>query len=46
MAGAHGPEGGRKVVGQERLQEGVVVDARDWQMPVASAGAVQAGSKG
>jgi len=24
----------------------VVVDARDWQMPVASAGAVQAGSKG
>ncbi|HEL3741679.1 efflux RND transporter periplasmic adaptor subunit [Stenotrophomonas maltophilia] len=39
---------GEKVVveGQERLQEGVVVDARDWQMPVASAGAVQAGSKG
>ncbi len=34
------------VEGQERLQEGVVVDARDWQMPVASAGAVQAGSKG
>ncbi|HDX0835698.1 TPA: efflux RND transporter periplasmic adaptor subunit [Stenotrophomonas maltophilia] len=39
---------GEKVVveGQERLQEGVVVDARDWQMPVASASAVQAGSKG
>ncbi|WP_323152975.1 efflux RND transporter periplasmic adaptor subunit [Stenotrophomonas maltophilia] len=39
---------GEKVVveGQERLQEGVVVDARDWQMPVASAGAMQAGSKG
>ncbi|MBN5054636.1 efflux RND transporter periplasmic adaptor subunit [Stenotrophomonas maltophilia] len=34
------------VEGQERLQEGVVVDARDWQMPVASASAVQAGSKG
>jgi multidrug efflux system membrane fusion protein len=47
VAGAHRPEGRRAVVveGQERLQEGVVVDARDWQ-PVASAGAVQAGSKG
>ncbi|WP_323145476.1 efflux RND transporter periplasmic adaptor subunit [Stenotrophomonas maltophilia] len=43
-----GLKAGEKVVveGQERLQEGVVVDARDWQMPVASAGAVQAGSKG
>ncbi|WP_099479821.1 efflux RND transporter periplasmic adaptor subunit [Stenotrophomonas maltophilia] len=43
-----GRKAGEKVVveGQERLQEGVVVDARDWQMPVASAGAVQAGSKG
>lgn len=43
-----GLKAGEKVVveGQERLQEGAVVDARDWQMPVASAGAVQAGSKG
>lgn len=43
-----GLKAGEKVVveGQERLQEGVVVDARDWQVPVASAGAVQAGSKG
>ncbi|MCD5966440.1 efflux RND transporter periplasmic adaptor subunit [Stenotrophomonas maltophilia] len=43
-----GLKAGEKVVveGQERLQEGVVVDARDWQMPVASAGAVRAGSKG
>ncbi|MBA0282366.1 efflux RND transporter periplasmic adaptor subunit [Stenotrophomonas maltophilia] len=43
-----GLKAGEKVVveGQERLQEGVVVDARDWQKPVASAGAVQAGSKG
>ncbi|WP_164106493.1 efflux RND transporter periplasmic adaptor subunit [Stenotrophomonas maltophilia] len=43
-----GLKAGERVVveGQERLQEGVVVDARDWQMPVASAGAVQAGSKG
>ncbi|MDH1194594.1 efflux RND transporter periplasmic adaptor subunit [Stenotrophomonas sp. GD03958] len=43
-----GLKAGEKVVveGQERLQEGVVVDARDWQMPVASTGAVQAGSKG
>ena len=43
-----GLKAGEKVVveGQERLQEGVVVDVRDWQMPVASAGAVQAGSKG
>ncbi|WP_099603364.1 efflux RND transporter periplasmic adaptor subunit [Stenotrophomonas maltophilia] len=43
-----GLKAGEKVVveGRERLQEGVVVDARDWQMPVASAGAVQAGSKG
>ncbi|MGF6417105.1 multidrug efflux system membrane fusion protein [Stenotrophomonas sp. AN71] len=44
----HGLKAGEKVVveGQERLQEGVVVDARDWQLPVASAGAMQAGSKG
>ncbi|HDS1104412.1 TPA: efflux transporter periplasmic adaptor subunit, partial [Stenotrophomonas maltophilia] len=46
----HGLKAGEKVVveGQERLQEGVVVDARDWQLPVASAstGAAQAGSKG
>ncbi|MDT3487418.1 efflux RND transporter periplasmic adaptor subunit [Stenotrophomonas maltophilia] len=43
-----GLKAGEKVVveGQERLQEGVVVDARDWQKPVASAGAVQAVSKG
>jgi membrane fusion protein, multidrug efflux system len=43
-----GLKAGEKVVveGQERLQEGVVVDARDWQLPVAGAGAVQAGSKG
>nr|MBH1359519.1 efflux RND transporter periplasmic adaptor subunit [Stenotrophomonas maltophilia] len=43
-----GLKAGEKVVveGQERLQEGVAVDARDWQKPVASAGAVQAGSKG
>lgn len=43
-----GLKAGEKVVveGQERLQEGAVVDARDWQLPVASAGAVQAGSKG
>ncbi|RRU70806.1 efflux RND transporter periplasmic adaptor subunit [Stenotrophomonas maltophilia] len=43
-----GLKAGEKVVveGQERLQEGVVGDARDWQRPVASAGAMQAGSKG
>ncbi|MHC1653660.1 efflux RND transporter periplasmic adaptor subunit [Stenotrophomonas maltophilia] len=43
-----GLKAGEKVVveGQDRLQEGAVVDARDWQLPVASAGAVQAGSKG
>ncbi|KAG1546509.1 hypothetical protein G6F50_013631 [Rhizopus delemar] len=43
-----GLKAGERVVveGQERLQEGVVVDARDWQRPVASAGAMQAGSKG
>ncbi|WP_447904364.1 efflux RND transporter periplasmic adaptor subunit [Stenotrophomonas geniculata] len=43
-----GLKAGEKVVveGQERLQEGVVVDARDWRLPVAGAGAVQAGSKG
>ncbi|MDA5339665.1 efflux RND transporter periplasmic adaptor subunit [Stenotrophomonas maltophilia] len=43
-----GLKAGEKVVveGQERLQEGVVVDARDWHRPVASAGAVQAGSQG
>ncbi|WP_285318197.1 efflux RND transporter periplasmic adaptor subunit [Stenotrophomonas maltophilia group sp. Smal35] len=43
-----GLKAGEKVVveGRERLQEGVVVDARDWQRPVASAGAMQAGSKG
>jgi multidrug efflux system membrane fusion protein len=47
VAGAHGLKAAKVVVeGQERLQEGVVVDARDWRMPVASAGAVQAGSKG
>jgi multidrug efflux system membrane fusion protein len=27
------------VEGQERLQEGVLVDPRDWQVPVASASA-------
>lgn len=37
----HGLKAGEKVVveGQERLQEGVLVDPRDWQMPVASASA-------
>ncbi|MEX0179087.1 MULTISPECIES: efflux RND transporter periplasmic adaptor subunit [unclassified Stenotrophomonas] len=35
----HGLKAGEKVVveGQERLQEGVLVDPRDWQVPVASA---------
>lgn len=35
----HGLRAGEKVVveGQERLQEGVLVDPRDWQVPVASA---------
>ena len=43
-----GLKAGERVVveGQERLQEGVAVDARDWQGPVAGAGAMQAGSKG
>jgi len=37
----HGLKAGEKVVveGQERLQEGVLVDPRDWQVPVASASA-------
>ncbi|SMR69137.1 MULTISPECIES: efflux RND transporter periplasmic adaptor subunit [Stenotrophomonas] len=37
----HGLKAGEKVVveGQERLQEGVLVDPRDWQVPVASANA-------
>jgi len=37
----HGLKAGEKVVveGQERLQEGVLVDPRDWQGPVASASA-------
>lgn len=37
----HGLKAGEKVVveGQERLQEGVLVDPRDWQAPVASASA-------
>jgi len=36
-----GLKAGEKVVveGQERLQEGVLVDPRDWQVPVASASA-------
>lgn len=45
----HGLKAGEKVVveGQERLQEGVVVDARDWQLPVAAASTdAQAGSNG
>ncbi len=35
----HGLKAGEKVVveGQERLQEGVLVDPREWQVPVASA---------
>ncbi|MFG6086006.1 efflux RND transporter periplasmic adaptor subunit [Stenotrophomonas indicatrix] len=39
----HGLKAGEKVVveGQERLQEGVLVDPRDWQVPVASASAPQ-----
>ncbi|WP_313251842.1 efflux RND transporter periplasmic adaptor subunit [Stenotrophomonas indicatrix] len=37
----HGLKAGEKVVveGQDRLQEGVLVDPRDWQAPVASASA-------
>ncbi|CAM4384830.1 MULTISPECIES: efflux RND transporter periplasmic adaptor subunit [Stenotrophomonas] len=37
----HGLKAGEKVVveGQERLQEGVLVDPRNWQVPVASASA-------
>ena len=37
----HGLKAGEKVVveGQERLQEGVLVDPRDWQVPDASASA-------
>ena len=37
----HGLKAGEKVVveGQERLQEGVLVDPRDWQVPVAGANA-------
>jgi multidrug efflux system membrane fusion protein len=37
----HGLKAGEKVVveGQERLQEGVLVDPRDWQVPVANASA-------
>jgi multidrug efflux system membrane fusion protein len=37
----HGLKAGEKVVveGQERLQEGVLVDPRGWQVPVASASA-------
>jgi len=37
----HGLKAGEKVVveGQERLQEGVLVDPRDWQVPVARASA-------
>ena len=43
-----GLKAGEKVVieGQERLQEGVVVDARDWQTPVASAPRPGTGNKG
>lgn len=39
----HGLKAGEKVVveGQEHLQEGVLVDPRDWQVPVASASAPQ-----
>lgn len=44
----HGLQAGDKVVveGQERLQEGVTVDARDWPMPVAKAAAAGAAAQG
>ncbi|HDS1220515.1 TPA: efflux RND transporter periplasmic adaptor subunit [Stenotrophomonas maltophilia] len=44
----HGLKAGEKVVveGQERLQEGVVVQMHDWSRPVAIAGAAPSGRQG